>query len=86
VRRATSTADHVTRARVDREPAPAIRVLDDRDARAPVPVADSVERHEADARPLVDALGRALDLAPILMALALGGALCVLSRQLQRAG
>jgi hypothetical protein len=85
-RRATSTADPVAHAPADRETAPAIGVLDDRQARAPVPVADGVERHETDARPLIDALGHALDLAPILMALALGGALCVLSRRTWRAG
>jgi hypothetical protein len=85
-RHATATADRVIQTRPDRQTAPAALVLDDRAARAPVPVADSVERHEAVARPLVDALGRALDLVPILMALALGGALCVVSRQLRRAG
>lgn len=84
-RRATSTAHHVAR-RLDRDATPAIAVLDDRAARAPVPVADNVERHEADARPLVDAVGSALDLAPLLMALALGGALCAVSRQMRRLG
>jgi hypothetical protein len=85
-RHATATADRVVHPGASRQTEPAARVLDDRAARAPVPVADSVERHEAVARPLVDALGRALDLAPILMALALGGALFVVSRQLRRAG
>src|SRR4029453_13321322 len=86
VRHATPTADRVAPPRADRKPAPAIEVLDARDARAPVPVADRVERHDADARPLIDALGRAFDVAPILMALALGGALCVVSRQRRRVG
>jgi hypothetical protein len=83
-RRATSTAHHVAH-RLDRDAAPAIAVLDDRAARGPVPVAHSV-RQERDARPLVDALGPALDLAPLLMALALGGALCAVSRQMRRVG
>jgi hypothetical protein len=84
--RATSTADHTAPSRVDRHTAPAIGVLDDRAAPTPVPVAHDVKRHDADARPLVDALGPALDVAPLLMALALGGALCVVSRQMRRAG
>jgi hypothetical protein len=82
--RATSAAHHVA-PRLDRDAAPAIAVLDDRAARAPVPVAHSV-RQERDARPLVDALGPALDVAPLLMALALGGALCAVSRQMRRVG
>lgn len=86
VRHATPTADRVAPMRADRKTAPASEVLDDRDALAPVPVADRVERHDADARPLIDALGRAFDIAPILMALALGGALCVVSRQMRRVG
>jgi hypothetical protein len=85
-RRATSTADHNAPSRVDRDTAPAIGLLDDRAGPTPVQVADKVERHDADARPLVDALGPALDVAPLLMALALGGALCVVSRQIRRAG
>jgi hypothetical protein len=88
VHHATPTADRarVAPTRADRNTAPAVEVLDDRAARAPVPVADRVERNDADARPLIDALGRAFDVAPILMALALGGALCVVSRQMRRVG
>jgi hypothetical protein len=82
-RQAASTADPgLVEPSADRAPVPAIRVLDTRDRSG---VADAVERHEADARPFVDALGRAFDLAPILLALALGGALCVASRRLRRA-
>jgi hypothetical protein len=90
-RRTASTTDPVAvKPRGDRPQAPAVRALDDRDRAATVvpvvPVVEAAERHGADARPLVDALGRALDLTPLLMALALGGALCVVSRQLRRAG
>ncbi len=73
-----------TRSRVDRRAAPAS--VERPAAPGPIPVADGIERHDADARPLVDALGRALDLGPILMALALGGALCAASSRLRRAG
>jgi hypothetical protein len=47
---------------------------------AAVPVADAAERHEAAERPLIDSLGSTLRLAPILMVLALAGALCAASR------
>ncbi|MEN3285183.1 MAG: hypothetical protein V7607_6323 [Solirubrobacteraceae bacterium] len=83
-RRHVASSAEPVHAPASRAATPAVRVLDDREARAPIPVADTIERHEADARPLIDALGRALDLAPLLMALALGGALCVVSRQMRR--
>jgi hypothetical protein len=85
-RHAASSEPVAVRAPADSALTSAIRVLDDREARTAVPVAETIERHQADARPLIDALGRALDLAPLLMALALGGALCVVSRQMRRAG
>jgi hypothetical protein len=83
-RRQAAPTAQPARAPAGRATTPAVRVRDDREARAPIPVADTIERHQADARPLIDALGRALDLAPLLMALALGGALCVVSRQMRR--
>jgi hypothetical protein len=67
-----------TRRPVVREAAP--RVVADRHTPAAVPIAVAADRHETDERPFIDSLGNALRLAPILMALALAGALCVASR------
>lgn len=79
-RHATLTAHPRGQLPAARDTTPAPRVVRDRTLPAAVPVADAVERHEAAERPLIDSLGSALRLAPILMALALAGALCVGSR------
>jgi hypothetical protein len=73
-----SPAPPDTRRRVVRDTAPS--PVADRRAPAAVSIAAAADRHESAERPLIDSLGRALRLAPILMALALAGALCVASR------
>lgn len=79
-RRAKSPTHAHVHPPVVRHTAPAPRVVADRPARAAVPIATAADRHETAERPLIDSLGSALRLTPILMALALAGALCVASR------
>jgi hypothetical protein len=82
--RAASSPTHpVARGPAQRDAPRAASVVEQR--ATPVPVADSAERHDGDARPLVDGLDDALRLAPLLMALALGGALCAVTSRLRRA-
>jgi hypothetical protein len=79
-RRVTSPAHPHVRPPVVGHTAPTRPVVADRDVPAALPIATAADRHEAAERPLIDSLGRALRLTPILMALALAGALCVASR------
>jgi hypothetical protein len=78
--RRSSPVAPLIRGRAHREPAPTVRVREPRATPVSVPVADAADRHETSARPVIDGLGSALRPVPILMALALAGALCVAAR------
>jgi hypothetical protein len=78
--RRASPAEPIVRARVDRRTAPAVEA-----APVKLPAANAADRRPAEAtRPLIDGLGDAFDLVPLLIALAFGGVLCVVSVRLRR--
>ena len=73
-----STAAPIVGSRVDRRTAtPTVQTLDG--PHLALPAANVADKRNPEARPLIDGLGDAFDLAPLLMASGLAGVLCAVS-------